>query len=141
MAMVHSRFSTNTFPSWDRAMPNRCMSHNGEINTIKGNINWMRAREGSLASSLYGDSITKLFPIIEPNCSDSGNFDNVLEFLSLSGRSLQESILMMIPEAWQNKKTLTQPEKLLRISINDDGALGWSSFHYVYQWRFNRCSS
>ena len=97
MAMVHSRFSTNTFPSWDRAMPNRCMSHNGEINTIKGNINWMRAREGSLASGLYGDSIEKLFPIIEANCSDSGNFDNVLEFLSLSGRSLQEAILMMIP--------------------------------------------
>ena len=111
MAMVHSRFSTNTFPSWDRAMPNRCMSHNGEINTIKGNINWMRAREGSLASSLYGDSITKLFPIIEANCSDSGNFDNVLEFLSLSGRSLQESILMMIPEAWQNKKHIDPTRK------------------------------
>ena len=111
MAMVHSRFSTNTFPSWDRAMPNRCMSHNGEINTIKGNINWMRAREGSLASSLYGDSITKLFPIIEANCSDSGNFDNVLEFLSLSGRSLQESILMMIPEAWQNKKNIDPTRK------------------------------
>jgi len=111
MAMVHSRFSTNTFPSWDRAMPNRCMSHNGEINTIKGNINWMRAREGSLASGLYGDSIEKLFPIIEANCSDSGNFDNVLEFLSLSGRSLQEAILMMIPEAWQNKKNIDPTRK------------------------------
>jgi len=111
MAMVHSRFSTNTFPSWDRAMPNRCMSHNGEINTIKGNINWMRAREGLLASSLYGDSITKLFPIIEANCSDSGNFDNVLEFLSLSGKSLQEAILMMIPEAWQNKNNIDPTRK------------------------------
>ena len=111
MAMVHSRFSTNTFPSWDRAMPNRCMSHNGEINTIKGNINWMRAREGSLSSDLYGDSISKLFPVIESNCSDSGNFDNVLEFLSLTGRSLQEAILMMIPEAWQNKRNIDPSRK------------------------------
>ena len=111
MAMVHSRFSTNTFPSWDRAMPNRCMSHNGEINTIKGNINWMRAREGSLSSDLYGDSISKLFPVIESNCSDSGNFDNVLEFLSLTGRSLQEAMLMMIPEAWQNKRNIDPSRK------------------------------
>ena len=111
MAMVHSRFSTNTFPSWDRAMPNRCMSHNGEINTIKGNINWMRAREGSLSSDLYGESISKLFPVIESNCSDSGNFDNVLEFLSLTGRSLQEAMLMMIPEAWQNKRNIDPSRK------------------------------
>ena len=111
MAMVHSRFSTNTFPSWDRAMPIRCMSHNGEINTIKGNIYWLRAREGSLSSVLYGDSISKLFPVIEANCSDSGNFDNVLEFLSLTGRSLQEAILMMIPEAWQNKRNIDPSRK------------------------------
>ena len=111
MAMIHSRFSTNTFPSWDRAMPNRFMSHNGEINTIKGNINWMRAREGSLQSDLFGSSISKLLPVIETNCSDSGNFDNVLEFLSLTGRSMQEAVLMMIPEAWQKKKTLSEARK------------------------------
>ena len=111
MAMIHSRFSTNTFPSWDRAMPNRFMSHNGEINTIKGNINWMRAREGSLESDLFGSSISQLLPVIETNCSDSGNFDNVLEFLSLTGRPIEEAVLMMIPEAWQKKKTLSEARK------------------------------
>jgi glutamate synthase (NADPH/NADH) large chain len=111
LAMVHSRFSTNTFPSWDRAMPNRLMSHNGEINTIEGNINWMRAREGNMKSPIFGDRLNELFPIIEPNCSDSGNFDNVLEFLALSGRSLEESVLMMVPEAWQKKKTISKERK------------------------------
>ena len=103
MAMVHSRFSTNTFPSWDRAQPNRAMCHNGEINTLLGNCNWMNAREGVLHSELFGDELEKLFPIIEPNCSDSGNFDNVLEFLLMTGRSLPESIMTMIPEAWQQR--------------------------------------
>jgi Glutamate synthase domain 1 len=111
VAMVHSRFSTNTFPSWDRAMPNRFMSHNGEINTIQGNINWMKAREGNMESGIFGDRLEDLFPIIEPNCSDSGNFDNVLEFLTLSGRSMEESVLMMVPEAWQKKKTISKDRK------------------------------
>ena len=109
--MVHSRFSTNTFPSWDRAMPNRLISHNGEINTIKGNNNWMKAREGNISSKIFGKSTSDLFPIIEPNCSDSGNFDNALEFLYMNGRSIEESILMMIPEAWQKKKTLSDERK------------------------------
>ncbi|MFW6214713.1 MAG: glutamate synthase large subunit [Alkalispirochaetaceae bacterium] len=104
LAMVHSRFSTNTFPSWDRAQPLRFMSHNGEINTLRGNINKMRAREGQLKSELFGEDITKLMPIIEPDCSDSGNFDNVLELLLMSGRRLPEAIMMMVPEAWQNHK-------------------------------------
>jgi glutamate synthase (NADPH/NADH) large chain len=98
---VHSRFSTNTFPSWDRAQPNRFMSHNGEINTLRGNVNSMNSREGTLHSPLFGDDLTKLFPIVEPDCSDSGTFDNVLEFLLMGGRKLQEAVLMMIPEAWQ----------------------------------------
>ncbi|MCB1701879.1 MAG: glutamate synthase large subunit [Pseudomonadales bacterium] len=101
-AMVHSRFSTNTFPSWDRAQPNRFMSHNGEINTLRGNKNWMTAREGIARSDRFGDRIKDLFPIVQPEGSDSGSFDNVLEFLLMSGRSLQESIMMMIPEAWQS---------------------------------------
>ena len=109
--MVHSRFSTNTFPSWDRAMPNRLISHNGEINTIKGNNNWMKAREGNISSKIFGENTSDLFPIIEPNCSDSGNFDNALEFLYMNGRSIEESILMMIPEAWQKKKTLSDERK------------------------------
>ena len=106
LAMVHSRFSTNTFPSWDRAQPNRFMSHNGEINTLRGNINWMRAREGVMRSRLFENELEKLFPIIEPDCSDSGSFDNALEFLLMTGRTLQEAITMMIPEAWQNHQSI-----------------------------------
>ena len=101
LAMVHSRFSTNTFPSWDRSQPNRFMSHNGEINTLRGNKNLMSAREGVMASDIFGDRLKDLFPIVEPDCSDSGTFDNVLEFLLMTGRSLQEAVMMMIPEAWQ----------------------------------------
>ena len=110
LAMVHSRFSTNTFPSWDRAQPNRFMSHNGEINTLRGNANWMKAREGVVASPLFGDAIRNLFPVVEPDCSDSGTFDNVLEFLLMTGRTLQEAVMMMIPEAWQ-KNELMAAEK------------------------------
>ena len=111
LAMVHSRFSTNTFPSWDRAQPNRFMSHNGEINTLRGNKNWMTARQGDARSERFGDKITDLFPIVEPNFSDSGSFDNVLEFLLMSGRTLQESIMMMIPEAWQSDKNMPQEKR------------------------------
>lgn len=111
LAMVHSRFSTNTFPSWDRAQPNRYMSHNGEINTLRGNQNQMTARQGVVKSDLFGDDIKKLFPIVEPDCSDSGTFDNVLEFLLLSGRTLQEAIMMMIPEAWQSDVNMSQKKK------------------------------
>ncbi len=104
IAMVHSRFSTNTFPSWDRAQPLRYMCHNGEINTLRGNINKMKSREGTLKSTLFGKSLNKAFPVIEADLSDSGNFDNALELLMMSGRSLQEAIIMMIPEAWQHHK-------------------------------------
>ncbi len=110
LAMVHSRFSTNTFPSWDRAQPNRFMSHNGEINTVLGNKNWMNARQGVVDTPLFGDNLQKLFPIVEKDCSDSGTFDNVLEFLLMSGRKLQEAVLLMIPEAWQQHATM-EPEK------------------------------
>ena len=106
LAMVHSRFSTNTFPSWDRAQPNRFMCHNGEINTLRGNINWLHAREGVVRSDLFGNELAKLFPIAEPDCSDSGSFDNALEFLLMTGRTLQEAVMMMIPEAWQNHESM-----------------------------------
>lgn len=111
LAMVHSRFSTNTFPSWDRAQPNRFMSHNGEINARKGNINWMHAREGVVQSEIFGDELSKLFPIVEPDCSDSGSFDNVLEFMLMNGRTLQEALLLMIPEAWQNDDEMSREKK------------------------------
>lgn len=106
LAMVHSRFSTNTFPSWERSQPMRFMSHNGEINTLRGNMNWMLAREGLMRSELFGDEFKKLLPIIDPATSDSGIFDNVLELLLLSGRSLPEAVMMMIPEAWQNHESM-----------------------------------
>ena len=111
LAMVHSRFSTNTFPSWDRAQPGRFMAHNGEINTLRGNINWMRAREGVMKCSLFGDDLASIFPVIEPDCSDSGNFDNALEFLLMTGRTLQEAIMMMVPEAWQKHDTMDEAKR------------------------------
>ena len=111
LAMVHSRFSTNTFPSWDRAQPNRFMSHNGEINTLRGNVNLMRAREGLARSELFGEDLERLFPIVEPHGSDSGTFDNVLEFLLMTGRSLQEAVMMMVPEAWQSDATMPAEQR------------------------------
>ena len=111
LAMVHSRFSTNTFPSWDRAQPNRYMCHNGEINTLKGNMNAMKARQGVAKSDIYKSKLKDLFPICEPDCTDSGSFDNVLEFLILNGRSLKESVMMMIPEAWQSDENMSLEKK------------------------------
>ena len=111
LAMVHSRFSTNTFPSWDRAQPNRFMSHNGEINTRLGNINWMNARQGVIESEYFGDDLQKLFPVVEPECSDSGTFDNVLEFMLMGGIDLQEAILTMIPEAWQAHASMPKEKR------------------------------
>ncbi|HYJ67131.1 MAG TPA: glutamate synthase large subunit [Nocardioidaceae bacterium] len=102
VAVVHSRFSTNTFPSWPLAHPYRLVAHNGEINTIQGNRNWMRAREALLASNLIPGDLERLFPICGPGASDSASFDEVLELVHLGGRSLPHAVLMMIPEAWQN---------------------------------------
>jgi len=102
LALVHSRFSTNTFPSWPLAHPYRYIAHNGEINTVKGNRNWMRARETVLASDLIPGDLERLFPICSPDVSDSASFDEVLELLHLGGRSLPHAVLMMIPEAWEN---------------------------------------
>ena len=96
LAMVHSRFSTNTFPSWDRAQPCRYMCHNGEINTLKGNMNLMQSRQGKASSDLYKNKINKLFPIAEPDCSDSGSFDNVLELLIMTGRKLPEAVMLSL---------------------------------------------
>jgi len=102
LALVHSRFSTNTFPSWPLAHPYRYLAHNGEINTLRGNRNWMRAREALLASDLIPGDLERLFPICDPDGSDSASFDEVLELLHLGGRSLAHAVLMMIPEAWEN---------------------------------------
>ncbi len=100
LALVHQRFSTNTFPSWPLAHPYRFVAHNGEINTLRGNINWMKAREGLLKSSVFGDELQKVLPVVAPGGSDTATFDNVLEFLVMAGRSLPHAMLMMIPEPW-----------------------------------------
>ncbi|XP_039120689.1 LOW QUALITY PROTEIN: glutamate synthase 1 [NADH], chloroplastic [Dioscorea cayenensis subsp. rotundata] len=114
MALVHSRFSTNTFPSWDRAQPMRVLGHNGEINTLRGNVNWMKARQGLLKCKelrLSQNEMKKLLPIVDASSSDSGAFDGALELLVRAGRSLPEAIMMMIPEAWQNDKNM-DPDRM-----------------------------
>ncbi|KAM0034331.1 putative glutamate synthase (NADH) [Helianthus debilis subsp. tardiflorus] len=116
MALIHSRFSTNTFPSWDRAQPMRVLGHNGEINTLRGNVNWMKAREGLLKCKELGlskNEMKKLLPIVDASSSDSGAFDGVLELLVRAGRSLPEAVMMMIPEAWQNDKNMDPQRKAL----------------------------
>ncbi len=111
MALVHQRFSTNTFPAWELAHPFRYVAHNGEINTVRGNANWMRARETLCTSELFGDDLQKLFPIVLDGGSDSATFDNVLEFLHMSGRPLAHAVLMMIPEAWNGHETMDAARK------------------------------
>jgi glutamate synthase (ferredoxin) len=110
LALVHSRFSTNTFPSWNRAHPYRYMAHNGEINTLRGNINWMHARQAMFESDLFGDDLKKILPVICTDGSDSAMFDNSLELLVLAGRSLPHAMMMMIPEPWTKHESMS-PEK------------------------------
>lgn len=111
LAVIHSRFSTNTFPSWERSHPYRYLIHNGEINTLRGNENWMRARQAMLASELFGTDVPKLFPIIQDDGSDSAKFDNCLEFLVLGGRSLWHAMMMMIPEPWENHESMSEEKR------------------------------
>lgn len=111
LALVHSRFSTNTFPSWGLSHPYRYVAHNGEINTLRGNVNWMRARQALCESDLFGDDLQKIMPIISPDGSDSAMFDNCLEFLVLSGRSLPHALMMMVPEPWVNHESMSEDLK------------------------------
>ena len=106
IALVHSRFSTNTFPSWDRAHPNRYIAHNGEINTLRGNVNWMKARQALFTSNLFGDDLKKIIPVINTDGSDSAQFDNCVELLTLAGRELPHAMMMMIPEPWENHESM-----------------------------------
>ena len=109
--LFHSRFSTNTFPSWDRAHPYRYVIHNGEINALRGNRNWMKTRQGMLASDLFGDDLPKIFPILDEDGSDTAIFDNCLEFLYLSGRSLPHAMMMMIPEPWEKHESMSDKKR------------------------------
>ena len=112
LAMVHSRFSTNTFPSWARSQPFRALSHNGEINTLRGNKNLMRSREASLASAYFGESLGELFPVITDDLSDSGAFDACAELLvHAGGRPVHEAMMMMVPEAWQLRSDLSPSKR------------------------------
>ena len=111
MALVHSRFSTNTFPSWELAHPYRVICHNGEINTVMGNVSWMRARESELQSELFGEDLAKILPVVKAGDSDSATFDRVLELLMLAGRSLPHAVMMMIPEAYREREDLPQELK------------------------------
>ena len=111
IALVHSRFSTNTFPSWERAHPYRYLIHNGEINTLRGNENWMYTRQSLLQSDLFGDDLAQLFPIIEEDGSDSAKFDNCLEFLHLAGRSLGHAVMMMMPEPWEKHESMSDEKR------------------------------
>ncbi|HLS44345.1 MAG TPA: glutamate synthase subunit alpha, partial [Ornithinicoccus sp.] len=106
LAVVHSRFSTNTFPSWPLAHPYRVIAHNGEVNTVRGNRNWMHARESNLTTSVFPGDLSQVLPICTPGASDSATFDEVVELLYLGGRSLPHAVLMMVPEAWENNAEL-----------------------------------
>ena len=110
-ATVHQRYSTNTFPSWNRAQPFRYLAHNGEINTLKGNVKWMEARQGEMTSSLFGDELKKIIPVVDEDGSDSQIVDNVLELLIASGRSMPHAMMMLIPEAWQENKQMDKNKK------------------------------
>jgi glutamate synthase domain-containing protein 2/glutamate synthase domain-containing protein 1/glutamate synthase domain-containing protein 3 len=107
LALVHSRYSTNTFPSWELAHPYRLIAHNGEINTLRGNVNWIRARESQLASELFGDDLAKVLPVVRPGGSDTATLDNVLELLMLAGRSVPHALMMMVPEAYDGRPDVT----------------------------------
>ncbi len=138
LAMVHSRFSTNTMPSWDRAQPCRFMAHNGEINTLRGNKNWILARQGAMQSDLFGDDLQKLSPVVEEHCSDSGVFDNALELLLLAGRSLPEAVMMMIPEAWQNHHSMPEDKRAfyefhsaLQEPWDGPASISFTNGHYI----------
>ncbi|OWR33012.1 glutamate synthase large subunit [Saccharibacillus sp. O23] len=111
IALIHSRFSTNTFPSWDRAHPYRFMIHNGEINTMRGNVNWMHARQALFESEVFGSDLDKVKPVINPDGSDTAMFDNTFEFLYLSGRSLPHVAMMMVPEPWSKHETMDDTKK------------------------------
>ena len=134
MALVHQRFSTNTFPSWKLAHPYRMVAHNGEINTLRGNVNWMAARQASVSSPLFGDDISKLWPISYEGQSDTACFDNALEFLVMGGYSLAHAAMMLIPEAWAGNPLMDgKRTRLLRVPRLPDGAVGRPGRHGLHR--------
>ena len=134
LALVHQRYSTNTFPTWDLAHPFRYLAHNGEINTLRGNVNWMHARESMFASEKYGADLKKICPVCIAGASDSAVFDNALELLVLTGRSLPQAMSMLIPEPWaEPREHVRRPEGLLRIPVVPAGAVGRPGLDGLYR--------
>ena len=130
LAVVHSRFSTNTFPQWRLAQPFRYIAHNGEINTIKGNVNWMKSKQVLLESTEFTlEEIDWMMPICDIRRSDSSNLDNVVELLTLGGRSLPEVMMMLVPEAWQNNPEMREEKRHSMNTTFDHGTMGWSSIY------------
>ena len=124
-ALIHQRFSTNTFPTWSLAQPFRMLCHNGEINTVRGNINWMNARHKNLASPSFSENdLNKIWPVIEEGQSDSASFDNALELLVRGGYSISEAMLIMIPEAWQNNDIMDKNLKVFMSIMHQLWSLG-----------------
>ena len=124
IALVHSRFSTNTFPSWERAHPNRYIIHNGEINTIRGNVNWTNARQKMFETDAFGDDIKKIYPVINEDGSDSAMLDNYLNMLTLSGIPMAQAVMMAIPEPWENDETM-DPDKRAFYEYNSTCGEPW----------------
>jgi glutamate synthase (NADPH/NADH) large chain len=133
LGLVHQRFSTNTFPSWKLAHPYRFIAHNGEINTVRGNVNWMAARRRTMESELLGSDLDKLWPIIPHGQSDTACLDNALELLLAGGYSLAHAVMMLIPEAWAGNPLMDAP-RILRISRRADGAVGWPRCRRFHRW-------
>ncbi len=133
IATVHSRFSTNTNPSWQKAHPNRIIVHNGEINTITGNADRMLAREDSISSDIFKDDIDKVFPIVDTNGSDSARLDNSLEFMMMAGIPLPLAVMITIPEPWEKQQdNFKHKKRFLSILCNNDGTMGRSCINYLF---------
>ncbi len=137
LALVHQRFSTNTFPTWDLAQPFRYMCHNGEINTFRGNYSRMQIREELFKSNLIGDEIKDILPVILKGKSDSASMDMVVELLLATGRSLPEVMMMLVPEAWEKHKSMDPLKSVLSIQFLHHGTLGWTSFYSFYRWKIH----
>ncbi len=137
-ALIHQRFSTNTFPSWDLAQPFKMICHNGEINTVRGNVNWMNARKLAMKSKRLGNDIKKIWPLIEYGQSDSACFDNALELLVMGGYSVAQAMMLLIPEAWQNSKLMSKEKKAFYQYYSlFFRALGRTCCCSFYRWKTN----
>ena len=142
LGLVHQRFSTNTFPSWRLAHPYRLIAHNGEINTVRGNVNWMNARRQTMESALLGPDLDKMWPLIPHGQSDTACLDNALELLLAGGYSLAHAMMMLMPEAWAKNELMDSARRAFyRIPCRLDGAVGWAGSRGIHRWPANWCNA